>query len=170
MYPAYTHWAHWSHLLSVLPMYPAYAWWIFGSLSPVSSSRGGDLNPNRCCDRGETFGHLEGPGRTEVVGASMVMSASGPWAPGCVATRFFVRASRVGGGICRVHEIDGVCDIRAIGSCTETTRNSAKMVSLSKLPPLSSSLLSRCDENLGRTGAALAGCLAMVTPTGVAMW
>jgi len=37
MCPAYTHWAHWSHLLSVLPMYPVCAWWIFGSLSPVSS-------------------------------------------------------------------------------------------------------------------------------------
>jgi len=37
MYPAYTHWVHWSHLLSVLPMYPACAWWVFGSLSPVSS-------------------------------------------------------------------------------------------------------------------------------------
>jgi len=35
------------------------------------SSRGGDLNPNQCCDRGETFGRLEGPGRVEVMGTSM---------------------------------------------------------------------------------------------------
>jgi len=34
--PTFAHWAHWSHLLSVLPMYPACAWWVFGSLSPVS--------------------------------------------------------------------------------------------------------------------------------------
>jgi len=34
--PTFAHWAHWSHLLSVLPMYPVCAWWIFGSLSPVS--------------------------------------------------------------------------------------------------------------------------------------
>jgi len=98
-------------------------------LEVASSSRGGDLNPNRWCDRGETFGRLEGPGRTEVVGASMVVSASGRWAPGCVATGFFVCASRVGGGICRVHEMDGVRDIRAIGSRTETTRNSAHVYS-----------------------------------------
>ena len=36
--PTFAHWAHWSHLLSVLPMYPACAWWVFGSLSPVSES------------------------------------------------------------------------------------------------------------------------------------
>ena len=98
-------------------------------LEVASSSRGGDLNPNRCCDRGETFGRLKGPGRIEVVGASMVMSASGWWAPRCVATGFFVRASRVGGGICRVREMDGVRNIRAIGSRTETTRNTAVMTS-----------------------------------------
>jgi len=40
-------------------------------LEVASLSRGGDLNPNRCCDRGETFGRIEGPGRVEVVGASM---------------------------------------------------------------------------------------------------
>ena len=37
--PTFAHWAHWSHLLSVLPMYPACAWWVFGSLSPVSPNR-----------------------------------------------------------------------------------------------------------------------------------
>jgi len=36
--PTFAHWAHWSHLLSVLPMYPACAWWVFGSLSPVSDA------------------------------------------------------------------------------------------------------------------------------------
>jgi len=35
--PTFAHWPHWSHLLSVLPMYPACAWWVFWSLSPVSS-------------------------------------------------------------------------------------------------------------------------------------
>ena len=38
--PTFAHWAHWSHLLSVLPIYPACAWWVFGALSPVSSSKG----------------------------------------------------------------------------------------------------------------------------------
>jgi len=50
-------------------------------LGVTSSSRGGDLNWNRCCNCGDTFGRLEGPGRVEVVGASMVVSASGQWAP-----------------------------------------------------------------------------------------
>jgi len=94
-------------------------------LEVASLSRGGDLNLNQCHDRGKTFGRLEGPSCIEVVGASMVVSVSGWWAPRCVATRFFVRTSRVGRGICRVREIDGVRDIRAIGSCTETTRNNA---------------------------------------------
>jgi len=30
-------------------------------------------------------------------------------------------------GICRVREIDGVRDIQAIGSCTETTRNTVEV-------------------------------------------
>jgi len=38
--PTFAHWAHWSHLLSVLPMYPACAWWVFGSLSPVTRDLG----------------------------------------------------------------------------------------------------------------------------------
>ena len=97
-------------------------------LEVASSSRGGDLNPNRCCDRGETFGRLEGPGRIKVVGALMVVSASGRWAPRCVATGFFVRTLRVGRGICRVREMDGVRDIRTIGSRTETTRNTMSPV------------------------------------------
>ena len=46
-------------------------------LGVTSSSCGGDLNPNRCCDCGETFGRFEGPGRVEVVGTSMVVSTSG---------------------------------------------------------------------------------------------
>ena len=50
-------------------------------LRVASLSRGGDLNPNQCCNRGETFGHFKGPSRVEVVGASMVVSTSGWWAP-----------------------------------------------------------------------------------------
>jgi len=37
IHPTFAHWTHWSHLLSVLPMYPARAWWVFGSLSPVTA-------------------------------------------------------------------------------------------------------------------------------------
>jgi len=95
-------------------------------LEVASLSCRGDLNPNRCWDRGKTFGRLESPGRIEVVGASMVVSASGRWAPRCVATRFFVRTSQVGGEICRVREMDGVRNIRTIGSHTETTQNNAE--------------------------------------------
>jgi len=43
--PTFAHWAHWSHLLSVLPMYPACAWWVFGSLSPVSNAGPFALQP-----------------------------------------------------------------------------------------------------------------------------
>jgi len=47
--PTFAHWAHWSHLLSVLPMYPACAWWVLGSLSPVTAFSEKDLDARCKC-------------------------------------------------------------------------------------------------------------------------
>ena len=46
MYSAFDHWAYWSHMLTVISMFSPCTQWVFGALSPVSTTRPtGPLHP-----------------------------------------------------------------------------------------------------------------------------